>query len=171
MREAAQSFGIWQGLYLMEHLQIRKVINIYLCLEDNHNVIFPQFYSPDIRAEGKLPNTTALVIIPDHHLVGRIMHIGATTYKSKDVAAEQHLNYPEPTTLQIPPESLLKRVAVKDSEAIAGASSEATTILIPRNRQQPNLLVITATCLSLARRYRQWPCVRGLERHNFLWGM
>lgn len=150
MREAAQSFWIGLGLNLMEQLQICEVINVYLALKNNDNVVLPQFYSPDIRAEGKLSNTMAPVIIPDHYLVRWIMCVGATTYKSKDVATEQHFNNPKSTTLQIPPESLLKRVTIKDPEAIAGSSSEATKVLIPRNRQQPDILVIAATSFSLA---------------------
>jgi len=134
VREAAQSSGIWLGIDLMEHLQIREIMYIYLCLKDNHNFFRPQLYGPNVRAEGKLPNTTALVIIPDDHLVRRILHIGATTYKRKDVATEEHLNNPKPTTIQIPPKGLPKRITVKDSESIACASSEATAVLIPRNR-------------------------------------
>jgi hypothetical protein len=97
------------------------------------------------------------VIIPDHHLVRRVLHIGAAAYKSKDVATEQHLDNPEPAALKVPPESLLERLAVKDPEPVAGTSSEASTILVPGNRQQPDLLVITAARFGLGRRSWQWP--------------
>uniref|UniRef100_A0A0A9E8J4 Uncharacterized protein n=1 Tax=Arundo donax TaxID=35708 RepID=A0A0A9E8J4_ARUDO len=115
----------------MEQLQISEVVNIYLPLKYNHNVVLSQFHSPDIRAKGELSNATALVIIPDHHLVRRVLHIGATAYKSKDVATEQHLDNPKPATFKIPPESFLERVAVEDPESIAGASSKATKVLVP----------------------------------------
>uniref|UniRef100_A0A0A9DTC2 Uncharacterized protein n=1 Tax=Arundo donax TaxID=35708 RepID=A0A0A9DTC2_ARUDO len=151
----------------MEQLQIREVVNIYFALKNNHNVILPQFYSPNIGAEGELSNATALVIIPDHHLVRRILHVGATTYKSKDVATEQHFDNPKPTTLEIPSECFLKRVAIEDPEAIAGTGSKATKVLIPGNRQQPDLLVVTAACFRLACRCRQRPGMRGLKCAKF----
>jgi hypothetical protein len=171
VREAAQPFGVRKRVDLMKQLQICEVVNIYLPLKNNHNIVLPQFYGPDIRAEGKLPDATALVIVPDHHLVWRVRHVGAAAYKSEDVATEQHLDDAEPAAFQIPPEGFLERVAIEDPEPVAGASGEATAVLVPSYRQELDVLILIAACFRLVRRGGQRPGVRRLVRPNLAWGM
>ena len=45
-----------------------------------------------LAAEVELPNAAALVVVPDHHFVGRVLRVSAAADDGQDVAAVEHLH-------------------------------------------------------------------------------
>jgi hypothetical protein len=116
-RKSTYSFNVTEGLDLMKKFQVCQVIHIDFVLQNDHNSVTPEFHCPNLTPEGKLSNTTALVIIPDHNLIGRVTWRLATSNQRENGRPKQHLHNSNPCTIEIPPDSLRERIAVVDAES------------------------------------------------------
>lgn len=72
----------------MKELQIGEVVDKNLLKEDDDDAIAAEADGDDGGAEGELADAAALVIVPDHDLVGRVV----AADDGEDVAAEKHLD-------------------------------------------------------------------------------
>jgi hypothetical protein len=72
----------------VKQFKIGKIVHIDLEFEHDDNSVPPQTNGSNITPERELSDTSTLLIVPNHDLVGRIPRCLATTHKSQDVAPE-----------------------------------------------------------------------------------
>lgn len=126
----------------MKKFQICKVVDEELLKEDDNDPIAAESDGFDVGAEGQLADTPALVVIPDHHLVRRILRLRTTSDERKDVAAEEHLNNADSTAVdggggvEGAAEDLAEGVGVVDAEAGGGGDGEAGEVLVEGEREE-----------------------------------
>ena len=75
LRDSAQALRVRNGLNLMHELEVREVVDEDLLLEDDDDPIPPEPNGSNIGPEGELADAPALVIVPDHDLVRRILRV------------------------------------------------------------------------------------------------
>ena len=71
----------------MQQLKVREVVDEDFVLEHHDDALAPETNAPDGGAEGELPDATALVIIRDHDLVGRVVGVISVADNREYVAA------------------------------------------------------------------------------------
>lgn len=131
LRDRTQSLRVRNRLNLMQQLKIREVVDKDLLLEDDDDPIPPEPNGSNIGPEGELSDAPALVIVPDHDLVGRILRIGSAADEREYVASEEHLHDGDSAAaIEIAAENLAEGIAVEDAEAVVGADGEAGVVLV-----------------------------------------
>lgn len=66
-----------------------------------HSLVSSQSDSLDFTPKLKLDHASIPFIIPDDHLVRRVLWVLASTHKSQIVATEQHLDYTDPSIFKL----------------------------------------------------------------------
>ena len=135
LRNSAQPLRVREGLDLMHQLEVHEVVNEDLLLEDDDDPIPPEPDGSNVGPEGELADAPALVVVPYHDLVGRVLRIGSSADEGEYVASEEHLHDGDPA-VEIAPEDLAERVAVEDQEAAVGADGEAGVVLVEGEVEQ-----------------------------------
>ena len=146
LRHSAEALGVGRRLDLVHELKVREVVDEDFVLEYHDDAVAPEPDASYGGAEGELPDAAALVVVPDHDLVRRVVGIIAAADEREYVAAEQHLDdadTPSPGTAadagagsavahggKVPAEDLAEGVAVVDAEARLGARREAAVVLV-----------------------------------------
>jgi PAS domain-containing protein len=94
--------------------------------------------------ERELADAPALVVVPDHDLVGRVLGAGPAADQGQDVAVEEHLHGTDAAAaagdpaavevkVKVAAEDLPEGVTVVDPEAAVGADGEAAGVLVERH--------------------------------------
>ena len=113
----------------MKELQIGEVVDEDLLKKDDDDAITAEADGGDGGAERELADASALMVVPDHDLIGRVM----AAEDGKDVAPEKHLDMVD-TAGEGSPENLPERVGVEDTEASGGGGGEAGVVLVEGER-------------------------------------
>ena len=129
----------------MHQLEVHEVVNEDLLLEDDDDPIPPEPDGSNVGAEGELADAPALVVVPYHDLVGRVLRIGSSADEGEYVASEEHLHDGDPA-VEIAPEDLAERVAVEDQEAAVGGP--ASGLLPPRKASRANIRAMNKALLA-----------------------
>ena len=127
---------VGDGVGLVQDLEVGEVVDVDLVLQDHDDAISAQSHGPDLDAEGELADAPALVVVPDHHLVRGVSRRSPAAHEREDVAAEEHLDLPDPAAVEAPAEGFLEWVAVVDAEAPVGAAREAAAVLVEGQREE-----------------------------------
>jgi hypothetical protein len=141
----------------VQQLKVHEVVDENFVLEHHDDALAPETNAPDGGAEGELPNAAALVIVPDHDLVGRVVGVISAADEHEYVAAEQHLDAadtPSPgadadSTLggEVLTEDISEEVAVVDAEAGLGARCDLKLqVHENKNGQQYKVMNMTSNC-------------------------
>lgn len=128
----------------MHELKVRKVVDEDLALQDDDDAVAAEADAAHGGLEGELPDAAALVVVPDHHLVGRVVRGVPTADEREDVAPEEHLDDADAPALaagvvlapEVAAEDLAERVAVVDAEAGLGPRREAAVVLVEGDVEQ-----------------------------------
>jgi len=92
LRHSAEALGVGRRLDLVHELKVREVVDEDFVLEYHDDAVAPEPDASYGGAEGELPDAAALVVVPDHDLVRRVVGIIAAADEREYVAAEQHLD-------------------------------------------------------------------------------
>jgi hypothetical protein len=63
--------------------------------------VAPELDRFDLGSERELTNAPVLVVVPDHHLVRRVARVVPAADQGEDVAAEEHLDNPNPAVQEV----------------------------------------------------------------------
>jgi hypothetical protein len=77
------------------------VFFLTLVFEHDDDAIPSEFDRAHLGSEGEFSNASVLMIVPDHHFVGRVARVATTTHQGQDVATEQHLDVTDATLVEI----------------------------------------------------------------------
>lgn len=128
---------VGNSLDLMQQLQISKIVNENFLLQDDNNSISSKAHATNLRPKRQLPDTPALMVVPNHDLVDRIPWIRSTTDQSQNVATKEHFNDSDTTSMiEIPPKNLTKRIAIVDPKPLIRTGSKAAMILVEGHMEE-----------------------------------
>jgi len=77
------------------------VFFLTLVFKHDDDAVPSEFDRAHLGSEGQFSNASILMIVPDHHFVGRITRIATTAHQGQDVATEQHLDVTDATLVEI----------------------------------------------------------------------
>ena len=136
LRDRAEALRVRDGLYLVEQLQVREVVHVHLLLQNDDDPVATEPHRTDLGPERELTDAPALMVVPDHDFVGRVLRVRPAADEGQDVAPEEHLDGGYSSVGELPPEDLAERVAVEDSEAMVCTHREAPVVLVERQVEQ-----------------------------------
>lgn len=137
LRHRTEPLGVRNRLNLVEQFQVGEIVHEYLLLQNDDDSVPAEANGPDNGAERELANASALVIVPNHDLVGGVLRVGPTADYGQDIAAEKHLHDANSAAVvEVPAEELAERVAVVDPEPVVRPHGEAGVVLIEREVEQ-----------------------------------
>mmetsp|Transcript_23786 Transcript_23786/g.57654 ORF Transcript_23786/g.57654 Transcript_23786/m.57654 type:complete len:173 (+) Transcript_23786:775-1293(+) len=134
--KSTEPFGVFDGLDVIDKLQIRKIVHIDLVFKNHHDSISSQFYCLYFGTEAEFSNAPVLMIVPDHNFVRRESRVSASANEGKNVATEQHLNVSDAALVEIFKMSLFEWVAVVNPKAGVSATRKASVVLIESDEQE-----------------------------------
>jgi hypothetical protein len=79
LRNSTQTLRVGNGFNLMHQLEVREIVDKNLLLKNDNNPIPPKPDGSNIGPEREFSDTSALVIIPNHNLIRRILRIRSAT--------------------------------------------------------------------------------------------
>lgn len=131
MGDLAESLGVGDGLNLVQELEVGEIVHEDLLHQDHHDSVPPEPHPFDLRPKRQLADAPGLVVVPDHDLVDRVLRVGSAPDEGEYVAAEQHLDQPNPAPVpEVPAEDFAERVAIVDPETDVRARGEAAMVLV-----------------------------------------
>jgi len=130
LRNRTEPLRVWNGLNLVHELEVREVVDKDLLFDDDNDAVAAEADAAHGGAEGELADAVALVVVPDHDLVGRVLRVRPAADEGEDVAEEEHLHVADSAAVEIAPEELAEGVAVVDAEAVVCGGGEAGLVLV-----------------------------------------
>lgn len=97
--------------------------------QNDDDLIVSELDSSDLGSKRQVPETTGLVVVPDHDLVGRGDRVGSASDYGEDLGAVEHPDQSDPAT-EFAAEGLAEWVAFVNAEADVGAGGEAAMVLV-----------------------------------------
>lgn len=120
----AKSLRIRYGLNLVQHFQIRKIVYEYFLFQNDNDSVSPKPNRSYFRTKRKLADASALVVVPDHNLIRRVLRVGSTANECQNIAPKKHLDNADAAaaaTIEISAKDLAERIAIIDPEALVDA--------------------------------------------------
>ena len=134
--QCTEAQRVLDGVNVVDESEVGKVVDVNFPLEHNDDAVTTQLDRLDVAPEAELADASVLMVVPDHHLGGRVARVLTAAHECKDIAAEEHLDDADAARAEVTPEGLLERVAVVDAEPGVGAAREAAVVLVEPNVEE-----------------------------------
>ena len=121
----------------MQQLQIRKIINENFLFQNDDDSIPSKPNRSYFRAKRKLPDASALVVVPDHNFIRRVLRVGSAANESQNITSKEHLdNADAASTIKVSTKDLAEGIAIVDPEAMVSTGGEAAVVLVEREMEE-----------------------------------